>query len=225
MRLLRAALSSFWLVAGPAAAADTVADRVFGANLLERITSPAVLRYRYEMRGTTLKEPFGSRVTMDVREVAGDGQKKVWFDMFEGPNRRALGPMEARQQNPLLLVFLQRDVAQMGNLTGGAAGYFQQQIRRSFSKPAEVSQIEVQIGGQPVQGTRVVIHPFRDDPAIARFPKFRDKAYEFIVAPEVPGGLYRVAASTPDPDGQIVLEESMTFAAIDRSAPAGQGAP
>ena len=161
---------------GRAAAADTVADRVFGAGLLGGITSPALLRYHYEMRGTTLKEPFGSQVAMDVREVAQDGQKKVWVDMFEGPNHRALGPIDAREQNPLVLVFLQRDVAQMGGLTGGASGYFQQQIRRAFGKPAEVSQVTIELEGRPVQATRVVMHPFRDDPAIERFPRFRDKA-------------------------------------------------
>jgi hypothetical protein len=222
----RLALLAAWLLAaGPAAAADTVTDRVFGANLLSGITAPATLRYHYEMRGTTLKEPFGSHVAMDVREVAQDGGKKVWVDMFEGPNRRALGPIDAREQNPLVLVFLQRDVAQMGGLTGGAGGYFQQQIRRAFGKPAEVSALEVDVAGQPVQATRVVIHPFRDDPAIERFPRFRDKAYEFVVAPGVPGGLYRIAASTPDSEGNTVLEESMTFDTIDRPAAAGQGTP
>jgi hypothetical protein len=157
--------------------------------------------------------------------VAQDGGKKVWVDMFEGPNRRALGPIDAREQNQLVLVFLQRDVAQMGGLTGGAGGYFQQQIRRAFGKPAEVSALEVDVAGQPVQATRVVIHPFRDDPAIERFPRFRDKAYEFVVAPGVPGGLYRIAASTPDSEGNTVLEESMTFDTIDRPAAAGQGTP
>jgi hypothetical protein len=219
------ALAAGLLAAGPAAAADTVADRVFSAGLLGGITSPALLRYHYEMRGTTLKEPFGSQVAMDVREVAQDGQKKVWLDMFEGPNHRALGPIDAREQNPLVLVFLQRDVAQMGGLTGGASGYFQQQIRRAFSKPAEISQVSIELEGRPVQATRLVMHPFRDDPAIERFPRFRDKQYEFVVAPEVPGGLYRIAASTPDATGNTVLEESMTFDAIDRPAAAGQGTP
>lgn len=223
MRLLAASLLA--IAAAPAMAADTVADKVFGAELLGRITEPTTVRYHYEMRGMTMKEPLGSTVTMEVREVAADGQKKVWVTMFEGPSRRALGPLDARLQNPVVLVFLQRDVTQMSGLTGGASYYFQQQIRRAFSKPAEVSETEIEVGGRRVPATRVVIRPFRDDPAIDRFPKFKDKAYEFVVGQDVPAGLYRVAASTPDPTGRIVLEESMTFERTETPAPAAGKAP
>ena len=209
--LLIALLAAAGPAAATAVAADTVADRVFGANLLNGVARPGSLEYRYELRGEAGTEPVTSRVAMEVREVEPSGDKRVWFDMFEGPNRRQFGPMEAREQNPLVIVFLQRDVAGMGNLSGGQAGYFQQQIRRAFAQPAEVAPIEVQVGGRAIRATRVVMRPFRDDPAIARFPKFKDKAYEFVVAPEVPGGLYRIASSTPGADGRVVLEESMTF--------------
>jgi hypothetical protein len=198
-----------------AVAADTVTGRVFDAGLMADVRQPAVLRYRYEMHGQDIEPPFTSRVEMDVREVAADGQKSVFFDMFEGPNRRHFGPMAANAQNPLVIVFLQRDVAQMANLTGGAAGYFQQQIRKAFNQPAEAEPVEVELDGRKVQGTRLVIRPFRDDPNVARFPKFKDKAYEFVVADGVPGGLYRLASRVPDPqDGHLILEESVTFAEV-----------
>jgi hypothetical protein len=213
------------VAAAPAGAADTVADKVFAADLLAKVTSPAVLRYRYEMSGATIDRPFDSVVRMDVREIGPDGAKKVWFEMFEGPNRRQFGPTAAREQNPLVIVFLQRDVTAMGNMTGGASGYFQQQIRRAFTKPAEVSAVEVELDGRKVQATRVVLRPFRDDPSIARFPQFKDKAYEFVVAPEVPGGVYRLGTSVPDPTGKVVLAESVTFAGIDPAATPAAAAP
>lgn len=201
--------------ATPATAADTVLDHVFNAGLLDGVTRPQAIEYRYERRGGTAAESVSSRVAMHVREVAASGEKKVWFDMFEGADRRQFGPMDAREQNPLVIVFLQRDVTGMGNLTGGQSGYFQQQIRRAFGEPAEVSPVQVELDGRPVSATRVVIRPFRADPSIARFPKFKDKSYEFVVAPEVPGGLYRIGSSTPGEGGGVVLEESLTFARAD----------
>ena len=200
--------------AGPALAADTVADKVFGAALLAPVTRPLVVEYRYELRGQTIEQAVTSRVEMAVREVSPEGDKKVWFDMFEGENRRQFGPMAARESNPLVIVFLQRDVTGMGNLTGGASGYFQQQIRKGFAEPAEVTPVEVDVDGRKLQATRVVMRPFRGDASIERFPKFRDKAYEFVVATEVPGGIYRIASRTPDQAGGTVLEESMTFARV-----------
>jgi hypothetical protein len=197
---------------GTAMAAETVAGRVFDAGLLAKVDEPATFRYRYDMQGTSLKEPFASHVTMEVRNVRDDGSKEVFFDMFEGPNRRAFGPMAAKEQNPLVLVFLQRDAIQMSNLTGGASGYFQQQLRRSFNAPATTAPVKVEVGGQVVEATQVEIKPFADDPNIERFPQFKDKRYVFVVTDQVPGGLYKISAATPDPkDGSVILEESMTF--------------
>ena len=66
-------------------------------------------------------------------------------------NKREFGPIEAAGQNPMILVFLQRDVTQMGNLTGGAPGYFQQGLRQGFRNSGDTLELEEgnwrQIGG------------------------------------------------------------------------------
>lgn len=202
------------LMSGPSpAGAETVTHAVFEAGFLKNLTAPATFRYRYDMQGETIQQPVTSDVVMEVREVKPDGSKVVHFDMFDG--QRQSGPMEAREQNLVVIAFLQRDVSQMANLTGGAAGYFQQQIRRSFNDQAVADEIEVEVAGKPVAARRLVIKPFADDPNIARFPRFRDKAYEFVVAEAVPGGIYRLATRTPDPEkGGVILEESLTFAEV-----------
>jgi hypothetical protein len=116
-----------------------------------------------------------------------------------------------------VIVFLQRDVTQMAHLTGGAAGYFQQQVRKAFTEPAEADAIEIEVDGRKLAATRLVIRPFARDPNILRFPVFRDKAYEFVVSEGVPGGIYRLAARTSDPkDGHLILEESLTFEEVSR---------
>ena len=200
------------LLAAPAWAAETVADRVFGAGLLAGVTEPTVLHYRFEMSGKDIVPPFASHIDVDVREVAPDGAKSVFVDMFEGANRRQFGPIAAQDQNPLVLVFLQRDVTQMANLTGGAAGYFQQQVRRGFNDPAVVEPFEVTLGDRKLAGTRLVMTPFANDPNIDRFPQFKGKSYEFIVADGVPGGIYRLGSLVPGPaDGQAILQETVTF--------------
>lgn len=204
--------AALWLAAMPPAAAETVAEGVFAAGLLAEVKAPAVFRYRFERHGEGIAPAQAAPVAMQVRAVEPDGQKAVFFDLFEGQARRQFGPMAAREQNPLVIVFLQRDVTQMSNLTGGAAGYFQQQIRKAFNAPAESGTVEVALGERKIAAKRLVIRPFRDDPNLARFPRFKDKAYEFVVAAEVPGGLYRIASRIPDPaDSHLILEESMTF--------------
>ena len=194
------------------ARADTVAKRVFEADLLADVHQPAVLRYDYQMQGKGIEPPYASHIEMDVRTVAQDGAKSVFFDMFDGANRREFGPMAAQEQNPLVIVLLQRDVNQMANLTGGAAGYFQKQIRKAFNEDAESEPVEVELDGRKLPGTKLVMRPFHDDPNIGRFPQYRDKSYEFVVADGVPGGLYQLSSRVPDPkDGHLILEETVTF--------------
>jgi hypothetical protein len=215
MRLLRSALF-LALLAAPPAFAESVTQAVFDARLLADVKEPATFHYRFELRGESIEEPYSSPAVMEVREIAPSGEKQVFFDLFEGEARRTFGPQTATSLNPLVLVFLQFDVNEMGNLTGGSPGYFQQQIRKAFNEEGLTDKISVEIDGRTVEAVRVRMQPFHDDPNIERFPAFRDKTYEFVVADGVPGGLVRIAASTADPKtGDIVIEKSLTFERVD----------
>jgi hypothetical protein len=213
MSAVRALVLALALLTGAPAAAATVQELVFEAHLLADLREPQTLHYRYERRGTLFPEAHVSEVSMEVREVSADGDKLVHFDMFEGADRRQFGPMEARAQNPLLIVFLQRDVMQMARLTGGSSDYFRNQVREAFVKPAEVERLEIPFDGAVLPAVRVSITPFVDDPEIARFAQFRHKRYEFTVAAGLPGGLYEIAALTPKGDTkETLLEERITYA-------------
>jgi hypothetical protein len=201
------------------AAEDTMVHVVFDPGRFAAVKAPVDLHYRFEVEGRGVPDTPPSPVRAEVRTVAGDGGKEVWLDLFEGAAHRTAGPLQAKEQNPLLLVFLQMDVAEMGRLTGGAAGYFQQQIRKAFSNPAPVENVTLDMAGQNLPATRITLRPFQNDPQIARFPQFRDKAYSFTVADGVPGGLWEVSARTPDPEsGEMILEKTLVF---DHASPRG----
>ncbi len=214
-RYLLAAAILAALSGRPAVAEDTVAHVVFEPGRFAAITTPQTLLYRFDTRGRGIEAPIQSPGRLEVREVAPDGAKKIWLDLFEGAARRATGPMSANEQNPLLLAFLQMDVTEMSRLTMGSAMYFQQQIRRTFNSQAPTETVEIELDGRKLPATRITILPFKADPRIDQFPAFRDKAYEFTVSDEVPGGLWSVVARTPDPNtGELVLEKSMTFVGV-----------
>ncbi len=218
MRPVVAALALLALLAGGAAVrAETasVQEVVFAPGFLAGVNRTAVFRYRYEMTGRAMDRPYRSGAKLEIREVFPDGRKLAWLDMFDGPNRRQTGPIPTVDQNPLLLAFLQRDTVTMGNLTGGAPGYFQQQIRRAFNEPQTVEATTVVWQGHTVPARTVRLRPFLADPSIDRFPQFRDKEYEFTVSPEVPGGLWRLRVRLPDTAGTTFLEETLTLEAVE----------
>lgn len=218
-RLVSAQLLTILLLAAGAGSAaagatSTVAEVVFDSRPFAAVVEPATFVYRYRLHAGGAAEAYVAEARMEVREVQPDGRKLVWFDMFDGPNHRAFGPVSADDQNPMVLVFLQRDITTMANLTGGAAGYFQQQIRRAFQDPEPVESLRVRWNGQEFEARKIVLRPFENDAQIAHFPKFRNKTYEFVVAPGLPGGIYRLASRVPGPDGEVILEEVLTFEAI-----------
>lgn len=213
----------------PAAAAEDAAkpeparETVFAPGFFASVRAPTVLLYRYELDSELMREPYVSRVRVEVRGERPDGTKEVWLDMFDGPNHRLFGPVPAEDQNPVILALLQKDVASMHNLSGGAQGYFQQQIRLAFGRPpAEHEALTVRLDGREIAAERVRLVPFRDDPAIVRFSKFRDKRYDFVVSKQVPGGLYRMVIEVPDPNdpSKPVLRETLTFLRALSGAPA-----
>jgi hypothetical protein len=190
--------------------ADSVAERLFARDLLAPITAPVILDYAYasEGQGASRREP----IHMEVRRLAADGQKEVWFDMFEGAARRSFGPVPASRQNPLVLVFLQRDANGMERATGGSQHYFRNRIREAMRGPAEIDTVPIELPGRRLVATRLTNRPFVDDPRIAQFPLFRDKAYEFVVAAELPGGLYKLATTVPAGGALAApIVESFTF--------------
>jgi len=223
IRLLALVAALAWSVpadATEAMPADSVAVIVFEADLLANVAVPSVIHYRYDMQGRGIDPPFVSHGRMSLATGDEDGVKAASFELFEGPNQRVFGPLSARNVNPMVLVFLQRDVSNMGKLTGAAAGYFQQGLRQGFGEAATVEAVDVEIDGASVAVQKISIRPFENDPEIGRFPQFRDKTYSFWVGEDVPGGLYRIESVTPDIEsGEVILLERFTFERIEIGAP------
>lgn len=214
--LAASALAALLVAGGPARAETaSVQEVVFAPGFLAAVDRALVLRYRYELSGKAMDRPYTSRASLEIREVFPDGRKLAWIDLFEGPERRQKGPVPTVDQNPLLLAFLQRDTVSMANLTGGAAGYFQQQIRRAFNDQVTVEPTPISWQGRTVEGRTVRLRPFLADPSIARFPQFRDKEYAFTVSSEVPGGLWQLRIRLPDTAGVTYLEESLTLDGVE----------
>ncbi|MFO1073912.1 MAG: hypothetical protein U1E17_14805 [Geminicoccaceae bacterium] len=152
------------------ALATTVAEGVFDAGLMRNAAAAD-----HALLATRCRVACSPSPTTAMRWCARSRRRcraRVWFDMFEGDNHRAFGPMESLDQNLLVIVFLQRDVTQMGTLTGGSPNYFQQ-VRRLFGEPATAEPLEVEVDGKKSPATRYVIHPMSAKfPTLERFAQF-----------------------------------------------------
>jgi hypothetical protein len=162
---------------------------LFDTPHLENIAEPIALIYDFRHRATE-GEAFDDHVRMIVTEVGLDGRKSLSFQYLSGSRQRPFAAIEGFRGNPLIMLFLQHDVEEMRQLTGGPSGYFRKRIRNAFRDGALVEELTVEHADKTLAARRITIHPFATDTNRDRFPSLADKWYEFILAPGIPGGLF-----------------------------------
>jgi hypothetical protein len=220
-----AALSIGSVAAQPVSPAETL---LFETDHLAKMKAPATLVY--EFRKLSNVEPaFTDSVQLDVSRSKGQVHAALRF--LSGKRRHAMPEIDDAHGNPVLLGFLEHDIAEMRRLTGGAVNYFRKRIRMALSDQAQVTPQRILYQGKTVDAKAVRIQPYLDDPLHARFEKYVRKTYTFVLSDAVPGGLYQVRTSlenTADgkpPAGAVVARAAAPAVPVSGAAQAGAAAP
>jgi hypothetical protein len=201
---------------------------LFETDHLSKMKAPATLVY--EFRKLSNVEPaFTDSVQLDVSRSKGQVHAALRF--LSGKRRHAMPEIDDAHGNPVLLGFLEHDIAEMRRLTGGAVNYFRKRIRIALSDKAQVTPQRILYQGKAVDAKAVRIQPYLDDPLHARFEKYVRKTYTFVLSDAVPGGLYQVRTSlenTADgrsPAGTVVARTAAQGGPVSGMAQAGAAAP
>ncbi|MFC5458218.1 hypothetical protein [Massilia niabensis] len=213
---------------GPACAQPISPAEVllFETDHLARMKAPTTLVYEFR-RQSNVEPAFTDSVQLDVSR--NKGQLHAVLRFLTGARKQALPEVDDAHGNPVLLGFLERDIAEMKRLTGGSVGYFRKRIRLALANGAKVTPQRITYGGKAVEAKAVRIQPYLDDPLHARFENYVRKTYTFVLSDDVPGGVYRVsttlanAASGPAP-GTVVARTAAPDAAKPGAASAGAAA-
>lgn len=130
--------------------------------------------------------------------------------------------------NPVILYFLEHDIAEMEQLTGGQRRYFQKRVRLALAANPPIVPVNANLNGKPVKARKIEIQPYRNDPNAQRFPQFVGKRYTFVFADDVPGGVSQIHTEVPGDNDDFAhprVAETLSFQAAVRKLPAPQGAP
>jgi hypothetical protein len=184
------------------ATAPSAQSLLFDAEYLRPLPAPSRIAYDYVVK-TADEQRFGKAFNDEVAlrlapAADGNGEKDVFVDMFTGDRQRVIGPLARVAGNPIIMMFLERDVSQMNMHIGGQPVYFRNVIRLAFREKAKLEPASFQWDGRQVNGTKVTIQPFMGDPNGERMQFFRTKTYEFIVSDAVPGGIYQMHSTIAD---------------------------
>jgi hypothetical protein len=207
--------------AQPISSAETL---LFETDHLARLKAPATLVYTFR-KVSNVEPGFADEVRLDLAHVKGKLSATLHF--LSGEHKQEIPALEEAHGNPVLLGFLEHDIAEMKRLTGGSANYFRKRIRMALAQGAQVNRQSITYQGKTLQAQAVRIQPYLDDPMHARFEKYLHKTYTFVISEQVPGGLYqlhtslgngspvRTAASPAAPSATAaVIDETLTLASV-----------
>jgi hypothetical protein len=178
------------------------------------IRRPTSLRYSYRKSGGP--EPgFDDTAQVDVMPGAADGKPSATLHFLTGKRKWAggAGALEGAaaaglQGNPVLLGFLERDIAQMSRLTGGSPNYFRKRIRLALAESAQMRLLAVSYGTRHAAAQEVRIQPYLNDPMRQRFEQLSDKSYVFVLSEELPGAVYQLRTLYSGGSGKSGLDRN-----------------
>jgi hypothetical protein len=221
MRLVGAAFATLAVLdpgmagAQPISPAETL---LFETDHLARLQAPATLVY--DFRKVSNVEPgFSDKVRVDLARDKGKLSATLHF--LSGEHKQDMPALDDAHGNPVLLGFLEHDIAGMKRLTGGAANYFRKRIRMALAEGAQLTLQPIRWRGKTVQAQAVRIQPYLDDPLHARFEQYIRKTYTFVLSDQVPGGVYQLRTSLGKPGVKLagakaapVIDETLTLADV-----------
>ena len=228
MRHLRACLVGALLsgFSGPAFANPDASSLLFETPALVEVPTGTTLVYRLERivpaaaAGTPGSAPgflpSVSTVELSLQPDAASGGREAKIEIVTGERRQAAGLFPTLVGNPVLLVVLERDVAEMSQMLHGSPYYIRNRIRDALGEVTLAEPARFTFGSREVEGWRVAVHPFAQDRNRDKLRAYAAKHYEFILSDAVPGGLYEMRMVTPNADGAALVEDRLAF---ERSQP------
>jgi hypothetical protein len=197
----------------------SLAEKIlFQSKHFETTKKPMTLNYDFhEEAGKS--DAIDDKISLDILKRHADGTVSVAAHFLTGTKEVPIPPIEHAQGNPVILGFLERDIAEMKRLTGGSPGYFRKRIRLALAAPdVPVKKIQITYRGSQVSAQEITIYPFLNDPLKERFGKYVSKGYVFITSDAVPGALYRAYTTIATEKASRSVVTSISIAPDDKTS-------
>lgn len=176
----------------PTAAAQdiTIAERTLFLDKHFSSTGKQKLTYLFHQETSDIPA-FDDKATIEVHEQRPDGTASVTTEFLSDQHAIPIPPIEGATGNPIILGFLENDIAKMKRLTGGSVNYFRKRIRLALAAAdVRIRNVLVDYNSQAVPGQEITIFPYSEDPQKQRLTPYAEKAYVFVTSGAVPGKVY-----------------------------------
>jgi hypothetical protein len=167
-----------------------VTELIFEAKHIATLTAGTELVYKFERKPSDEKL-LGAGYTDDMKlKIDGDGvpgKKNVTVTIFSGERARDPNRITDMDGNPMLIVYLDACISHFRELAGGDHAYLKNRMSKSFSNAPKLDPVKISYKGADVDGYRITVLPFTDDPARAKMRGFEGSEFQIVVSDKIPG--------------------------------------
>lgn len=172
-------------------------------------------RYHYRLSRTGAADGFSDTIVMEAHNN-DDQTKQVHVEYLSGDRKRHIPDIDRAQGNPIIMLFLQRDVSEMSNRTGGNWRYFQKHIKLALENAASIEPVTLRYEGNDVAGQRISLQPFANERTHRNeLAGYLEKTYSFLLAEDIPGDVYEMSTTLPAGDGGQPVVERLTLENVE----------
>jgi hypothetical protein len=204
-------------LSSPAAAADAPkpTDILFETPHISAVSAGTALVYKFERKPSNPKvlgEGFSDDITLTVESDGKPGKKNVRLQIYSGDRAREPQEITDMAGNPLLIVYLDNAVAHFRLLAGGDPAYLKGAFKQGILDGAKIVPVKIDYKGQSVEGYRVSVTPYVNDPAKSRMNGFEGSTFTIALSDKIPGYFAKMVSEYTNSDkASPTLEETTTL--------------
>jgi hypothetical protein len=192
---------------------EKVQALLFDAKHISNVATGTELVYKFE-RLPSNEKVMGLGFADDIKlKIEGDGEagkKNILLNIYTGDRAHEPSHFKDMDGNPMLVVFLDTAVGHFQQLAGGDRLYFQSKFRKCMKENAKLEPVKIAYKGQDVEGFRVTVTPFTDDPTRAKMRGFESAVFSIVVSDKIPGQFAQMISNftNAQKDGPSLVEKT-----------------
>jgi hypothetical protein len=181
------------LVTGAQAAAEEpkkATDMLFQDKHIANIAPGTELLYKFERKPSDEKvmgPGYTDEIKVKIEGEGAPGKKNVLVTVYTGERARDPNHITDMDGNPMLIVYLDTAVGHFQQLTGGDRGYLKNRFSKSLGSEAKAVPVKIDYKGAQVDGYKVTVAPYADDPARAKMRGFETSEFSIVLSEKIPG--------------------------------------
>jgi hypothetical protein len=204
-----------------AAAQDNkaIVDMLFEEKHIVNVPVGTKLVYTFERKPSDpakLGIAYKDDITVTVEADAPNNKKNVMLQIYSGERARDPHRITDMDGNPILIVYLDNAVAHFRDLAGGDRAYLKNTFSSQIAKSAKLDAVKIVYNGQEVDGHRVTVSPYTNDPARAKMRGYEGATFTIVVSEKIPGHFAQMVSNyTNSSKEQPVLQETTTLKGVE----------